>query len=200
MNEISREPLCWPVGWKRLNCRFSAQFQRHSIAESKNEIIRQVNLLQGKQLIISSNLRLKKDGFPYSNQRMPEDQGIAVYFNLKDKPIVFACDKWNVISHNLWAIAKHIDALRGQERWGVGSIDQAFSGYKQLGYNNIQMGKVLPALWCEVLGFDNENKTIEEIKKRYRQLIKQHHPDHGGAQEEFIRITKAYKEGIRIIS
>ena len=36
------------------------------------------------------------------------------------------------------------------------------------------------------------NATPEEIKKAYRKLAMQHHPDRGGDQEQFKRVTEAY--------
>ena len=38
----------------------------------------------------------------------------------------------------------------------------------------------------------NRNATPEEIKKAYRKLAMQHHPDRGGDQEQFKRVTEAY--------
>jgi hypothetical protein len=60
------------------------------------------------------------------------DPGIAVYFTLGKKRVVLACDKWAAPQENIYAIAKHVEALRGQDRWGVGSIEQAFAGYMAL--------------------------------------------------------------------
>lgn len=50
----------------------------------------------------------------------------------------------------------------------------------------------LPSFFS-VLGFD-KIPTEEELKKRYRQLVKQEHPDRGGDVEKYEEITKAYKE------
>lgn len=33
----------------------------------------------------------------------------------------------------------------------------------------------------------------DELKKRWRELCRKHHPDHGGNQEDFLRVTHAYK-------
>jgi small-conductance mechanosensitive channel len=43
----------------------------------------------------------------------------------------------------------------------------------------------------KLMGLSN-NPTIEEVKKSYRKLSKIHHPDVGGTQTNFIRLTKAY--------
>lgn len=43
-----------------------------------------------------------------------------------------------------------------------------------------------------ILGLD-EDVTNEEIKNRYRSLIKLYHPDKGGDPKEFMKIRKAYE-------
>jgi curved DNA-binding protein len=45
--------------------------------------------------------------------------------------------------------------------------------------------------YYSILGV-NRNATPEEIKKAYRKQAMQHHPDRGGDQEQFKRITEAY--------
>ncbi|MBL8237297.1 MAG: hypothetical protein JNM66_07760 [Bryobacterales bacterium] len=77
----------------------------------------EIRKLGGKQIVISSNLELRLDGLPRAAQRTPADQGVAVYFTLNGRSQCFPCDRWSTIEHNLWAIAKSIEALRGLERW-----------------------------------------------------------------------------------
>lgn len=43
----------------------------------------------------------------------------------------------------------------------------------------------------EILGVD-ASADSKEIKSRYRSLAAQHHPDHGGDEETFKRVNKAY--------
>lgn len=45
----------------------------------------------------------------------------------------------------------------------------------------------------DVLGLD-EHAGEEEIKRRYRALAAQHHPDKGGNEETFIEIRQAYEQ------
>jgi len=43
------------------------------------------------------------------------------------------------VSDNIAAIAAHIEALRAQERYGVGTIEQAFAGYSALEHRTWQI-------------------------------------------------------------
>lgn len=45
----------------------------------------------------------------------------------------------------------------------------------------------------EVLGVSPESDR-EEIRRAYRSLLKDHHPDQGGSREEFLRIKDAYEQ------
>lgn len=45
----------------------------------------------------------------------------------------------------------------------------------------------------ETLGI-SPDASISEVRRRYRRLLKEHHPDHGGSRERFLRIQRAYEE------
>lgn len=66
---------------------------------------------------------------------------------------------------------------------------------REQSYQTHQNDKNVPGLpsFFTVLGF-TEIPTEEELKKRYRQLVKKEHPDRGGDVEKYEEITKAYKE------
>jgi len=188
MNEdITNYPLSWPFGWERTSPsnRERSRFDRHSIIQGARALDKEIGLMNGDNYIISTNIKIRSDGLPYSNQSTPDDPGVAVYFDWKDKPIVFACDKWWTVEDNLWAIVKHIEALRGQERWGVGSLDQAFAGYA-----------ALPAPsenWWDILGV-SQRASNEEIEQAYRNLAKIYHPDRpGGSHDMMSHINQAYE-------
>lgn len=189
-DDITNFPLSWPYGWARTepNQRRRSQFGFHSVAQGARVLDNEIRLMRGRNMIISTNLRVKANGLPYSNQRTPEDPGVAVYFEWKSKPIVFACDRYKTVEDNLWAIAKHIEALRGQERWGVGSLDQAFAGYAALPDPDHRT-------WWDVLGVPR-TASKEEIRRAYLDMVKVLHPDVPvtGHQEMFIQVQRAYEE------
>lgn len=187
---INAYPLSWPATWKRTAAyqRKNAQFADRSLAKARDFVLDQIRLLKGRDVIVSTNVQLRNDGLPRSGQKAPADPGVAVYFVLNGQPKVLACDKWYTVEDNLWAVGKHIEAIRGQQRWGVGTVDQAFMGYD-----------ALPApktAWWEVLGVERD-ANLEEIQSAYRQRAKETHPDAGGNREDFERIQTAWEAALR---
>jgi hypothetical protein len=189
-------PLQWPVGrprterWKRERANFETTFAR-----SRDDITHEVALLTGKSLkwggpevIISTNTALRRDGLPLAGQRNPDDPGVAVYFAYKGKPMSFACDRWDKIEHNMRAIVKTIEALRGIARWGTGDmLEAAFTGFTQIGAPDAKRP------WWEVLGL-SQRASDEERLTAYRRLRSEHHPDRGGHAHRFDEVERAYRE------
>ena len=190
-------PLHWPNGWPRSAHQERSRFggkRGMTIADGVNEVLHELNLLRASHVVISTNLEVRLDGLPRSNQRMPEDTGVAVYFKLNGGKRVLACDRWDRVEHNLRAVAKHIEALRGMDRWGVGTVEQAFTGYAALP----EPGRRKP--WSEVLGYDSDGVdglTAEEVNDRYRDLSRRRHPDAGGSDEAFRDLTRARDEALK---
>jgi DnaJ-like protein len=176
-NEQSAYPLSWPQHRKRTNYRDSAPFGPHSINDCTYALSREISLLGARRFVISTDIELRQDGLPYSNQKAPADPGAAVYFDLKGKPVVMACDKWNKVEHNLWAIVKHIEAIRGTTRWGVGELAQAFAGYTALP----PPADMRP--WYDVLGV-KENCTLAEARAAWIEGAKKFHPDSNGGDHK----------------
>lgn len=191
---VSSYPLTWPMGWKRTRSPRRSRFRDHSVAQATKVVLRQLEILRVRQsdVVISTNVELRLDGLPRSNRRAPEDSGAAVYFRRKGVPLVLACDTWNDVAANLWAIAKHIEALRGQERWGVGSLEQAFSGYAALPEPPAET-------WWRILGFESE-VSIEDARRAFRALAKVHHPDAGGDSSAFARISGAWATAQEVLA
>jgi hypothetical protein len=186
MNEKNSYPLSWPQGWKRHTKHGNPNFSRRSVEVAVTEILRQFKLMgvRDYQLIISTNLQLRQDGYPKSNQPNPSDPGVAVYFKLNGQDRVMATNKWYRVEDNLWAIAKHVDAMRAQARWGVGDISQAFAGYTAL------MSGAEKKDWRTVFGASSST-PVSVITDTFRDLARRAHPDNGGSHERMAEINQA---------
>lgn len=200
-------PLSWPQGWPRAQHRRSAAFSRKDskgfMAPVTTEIGRkrladELERLNAREIILSTNIELRADGHPKAQQRYMPDPGVAVYFTLKSKPTVLACDKWNTVGDNMVAIAKHIEALRGMDRWGVGSIEQAFAGYQAL---------PAPDPWWKVLGLSEQGGrpvniawSEASIREAWARRSRECHPDRpGGSHDKMAAVNAARDEGLALI-
>ena len=187
MANIERYPLTWPTIYPRTPAQKlqKARFEV-SFAKARDELLHELELLGAKTRIISSNIPLRKDGLPYANTKEPIDKGVAVYFQLNNKPYALACDRWDATKDNLRAIGLHVAAMRGMERWGVGNLEQAFAGYQALPASSNKSRN-----WWDVLGV-KQNATPAEIKEAYKELVRRHHPDAGGTHAQMLEINWAY--------
>ena len=191
---ITASPLAWPANWPRSRVQQRSNFGVYSFERMRTEVLRELKLLKAQDVIISSNLRIRQDGFPYSGQRQPEDTGIAVYFMLNGQQQCIPCDKWTKVEDNLRAIVKTIEALRGIERWGAKEmVDAAFTGFKALPEAIITPEPV--ENWWTILDVDPDADSVL-IARAYKQKLMKAHPDHGGTAAEFQKVRKAYEEGM----
>lgn len=205
LDDVTRYPLDWPLGWKRTpsHQRRPALFRRHvqasagngspyrrlerlSVGDGLDRLLGELRRLGASRVIVSSNLRVRSDGLPYAQQaKRLDDPGVAVYFQLKRQSLALACDKWTSAAENMAAIAGHIEAIRAQDRYGVGSLEQAFAGYKALPADTA-------ADWRKVFGFPADSRpTLDQVDSAFKAAARQRHPDLGGTDIEMAHVNRA---------
>jgi len=210
-------PLTWPEGWKRTpparrtRARFSkgervyssqpggSSWTRHrevTIADGVRRVLAELErfgVVQG-DAIISTDVRTRLDGPPYSNGREPDDPGAAVYWRRpEDREMrCMAIDRYDRVADNLAAIAATLDAMRAIERHGGAQIlERAFTGFTALPSPET----VTAPGWRSVLGIDPAAAvTRDMVEHRYKILRSAHHPDKGGSTEAFHAVTRAYEQ------
>lgn len=222
ITNLSAYPLKWPDGWPRTpaHARRGGKFNKgerqystqpgsnHSWVHRKDlsisdatkrvlDELKRLGVVHGDS-IISTNLVLRLDGYPRSDQRAPDDPGVAVYWQkIGDGPgpmKVMAIDQYQRVADNLAAIAATLEAMRAISRHGGGQImERAFTGFT-----------ALPAPdWRPVLGFPSGAQvTKDEVQARFRALAMKHHPDNGDEPdaELFGRITEAKDRALKALS
>lgn len=198
-------PLSWPAGrprterWRRERGKFEVTFAR-----ARDNIVAEIGRLAGRypdpQIVISTNIALRRDGLPLANQRQPDDPGVAVYFLYKKRQMSFACDRWQKVEHNMQAIAKTIEALRGIARWGSGDmLEAAFTGFTALPPPPAAGPGAPPAPapaarkhWRDVFGTGVHNRA--QLQDVYRRLAGAYHPDRGGDASKMAELNRARDE------
>lgn len=191
---IENYPLHWPAGKPRTPAhkiepsRFEPGNRPTEVANVQSELQR----LGAKNVIVSTNLRLRGDGLPYARDRAPTDCGVAVYFDYSGGQKCFACDRWRTIEENLRAIFKSIEAIRGLERWGSKEfVDAAFTGFTALPAPGQQSGRP----WRAVFNMpDNWQPSAEALTARFRELAKVRQHDQVEMLELNVARSTAQKE------
>lgn len=183
---VSAFPLQWPDGRLRkpANRRKRAQFSRKvwnghynasrelTVADALARLQDELDRIGARYPVVSSNLETRLDGLPRSGQREPNDPGVALYFHLNGKPHCMPCDTFDRVADNIAAIAKHIEATRAIDRFGVATVSEMFAGFQALP----RPGQAESALWWNVLRV-SQNATKAEIVAAYRNLAAELHPD-----------------------
>lgn len=189
-------PLAWPQDRPRTKLRTIGRFSTTrrnadqnshkskpvTLAEARARLAEELDRLNGRSPILSSNVELRIDGNPRSGLPEPRDPGVAVYFQLKDKPIVLACDRYNEVAQNVAAIAAHIDAIRRIERYGVATTEQMFTGFLAL------PAPIVVDDWRAALG---NPASLPEAEAAFRERIAEVHPDRPGGSHAAAAILTA---------
>ncbi|WP_422097530.1 J domain-containing protein [Variovorax sp.] len=192
---ISAYPLTWPAhrprtpGYRIERSGFDRQ---RSFAVVRDELVREIDRLGGRSLIISTNIPLRQDGLPYATFSRIRDFGVAVYFKYRGQDMCFVCDRWTRIEDNMHAIVKTIDALRGVARWGSGDMmAAAFTGFAALPAPAVPDWQAVLELRELIL------PTRDDIERAYRRLASLHHPDRGGSADRMAQINRAREQALQ---
>lgn len=212
---IAAYPLQWPEGWPRtrperrtwakfekITKRYDTESGRSvragrqnlSVSDGTQRVVKALELmgLGLDDIVISTNVQLRLDGLPRSNQPEPSDPGVAVYWqSKKGERKVMAIDRYARVADNLAAVAGTLEALRSIERWGGGQIlDRAFSGFTALP----APGQTHARGWREILRVDPDVNDLDAVKAQYRRLSSVHHPDKGGTEEAMSELNWAWAQ------
>lgn len=203
---ISRFPLQWPIGWKRIppggrkDASFSRRDQRLTIADGLQRILAELGRMgvHDDFVIVSSNLEERLDGRPRSSQANPADPGVAVYWQRggprSGNPMrCIAIDRYIKAADNMGAIAATLDAMRAIERHGGAQIqERAYAGFAAL---------PAPAAgqrdWWTVLELPRD-ANADQVREAYKALARLHHPDRpGGSDKVMAELNKARDQALQ---
>lgn len=123
----------------------------------------------------------------------PDDSGVCVYFNWNGSSLCIPVDRYDRVEHNLQAIYHILEADRTKLRHGGFEFVMA---EKQGKTNLLTDGS--EKNWRDVLGV-SESAGLEEAKKKYRELARQHHSDRGGNDETMAAINKAWEAAKKVL-
>jgi hypothetical protein len=175
--------------------RFRRSGRFWTFAEARNALNDELDRLGARNLVLSSNYEFRLDGQPSAKAGNPLDRGIAVYFTLKGKQMVMACDQHVRAEENMRSLTLAIEAMRQLERHGGGiMMERAFEGFQAL------PAPVATRPWREVLGLVGEkNPTAEQVNHHFKIKAKSAHPDAGGSDAAMAELNASKAEALKEI-
>jgi hypothetical protein len=185
-------PLQWPSNIPQAKRTQSSRFDS-TLFQALENVEHSLELLandSGKKIgniVFSSNVTL--------GDLNPDDSGVCVYFNWNGADLCIPVDRYDKVQDNLQAIYHILEADRTKLRHGGLEFVMA---EKQGKTNLISDGS--DKNWRDVLGFDNGKISMSQVKKRYRELAKQHHSDRGGNDTTMAAINRAWEEAKKELS
>jgi hypothetical protein len=195
-------PLAWPEGWPRTppaeqrdgRAAFKRQLdngryrsgQPWTFAAARDALLEEIGRHGAMTCVVSTNFALDRRFLAVEGKRRPDDQGVAVYFQRKGRPIVMACDRYRDAEGNMRSLTLALEALRQLERHGGGvMMERAYEGFTAL---------PAPKRWWEVLGVPAD-ATPDDIERAYRAKARHAHPDAGGSEAAMSELNRARDEG-----
>jgi hypothetical protein len=201
---VDAYPCYWPEGWPRTarHARKSSHYQV-TFARARDEISRRLRLMYAAEIVISTNIPLRRDGLPLAGTAQPEDPAVAVYWAERGaytdgrqqyRYRVIACDHWLRVDENMRAAGLAIDALHALQRTGATQvIEKAFTGFTALPATAGASRRT----WREVFQWRTEWRvTPENIAAQYRLLAFKYHPDTGGTDADMIELNTAREQAL----
>ncbi|CAA2106139.1 J domain-containing protein [Variovorax paradoxus] len=215
---ITAFPLAWPPGWRRTaaDARTYGRFgttkqssagnwrsvQDITVAAATQRLRAELDRMavRGDDLVLSTNLKLRLDGLPRSDQAQPADPGAAVYWNdpWTSAPRCMAIDRYTKVEMNIAALAATIEAMRAIERHGGAVVlERAFTGFAALPAPIVAGMK---RHWREVLQYGDGRPDAAIIRGCYRTLASLAHPDRaGGSTERMAELNQARDDALKEI-
>lgn len=200
-------PLAWPEGWPRTPKGSLARgdnFKQETyksygestykarvpitFANARDKLYAELERLHASNVVVSSNHPVDIRGVPIEAKRRVEDEGVAVYFQYQDRPMVMACDRYDTAAANMRSLGLAIEALRQLERHGGGvMMERAFSGFSAL---------PPPRSCWTILGIEKAGTSEKAIRDAWRRKIATAHPDQGGSDSAAAELNRARDEAL----
>ena len=191
---IPAYPLAWPAAWKRTAVRTEAKFSQRGKALSVAQAVERVRAELGRMgvnqndVVVSTNVPLRLDGWPRSDGGNPLDPGAAVYWMRRKQTQVMAIDTYYRVADNLAAIAACLDAMRALDRHGGEILNRAFTGFTAL------PAPLAEPQWWGILECPRD-APLDVIRAQYRRIAAQAHPDRPhGSTERMAAVNRAWEQ------
>ena len=114
---------------------------------------------------------------------------MKISFTSKQRPLVFATDRFDRWQDNVRAIALGLEALRKVDRYGISDTGQQYAGWAALPESS-ETAESAASIIADIAQLPLE-AVLNRPKHGYRQALIRAHPDRGGTVAALERVQNA---------
>lgn len=181
--DITTRPIdLWPGEQTRSRRRAPFGANWGSTVKIVEHELRQLNARQVVMQLAITEEDIRLDGKPRAHARASHP-GVILAFESKWGPLKFSVDTFDQWQDNLRAIALGMEALRKVDRYGVTKRGEQYTGWKAL------PASTDPADAIQTV--EQARAVLAEYGGDLRRALMETHPDRGGNETDFRRVTRA---------
>lgn len=154
--------------------------------------------LSAKAVVLELAFRevdIRADGSGPKARAVARHPGVILSFTGKHGPLRIACDRFVSWQDNLRAIGLGLHDLRRLDRYGIVRRGEQYSGWRQIpaaAGNGVLSREEAARVLADLSSFSvSWILAGEGWRDAYRQAALRTHPDHGGRNEDFLRVQSA---------
>ncbi len=167
-------PLTFPTGWTRtaqgattVNRQFS---KTTTIEDALHYLQDEIAAIHADSAILYTNYESIHN--PGMRSKRGNSEGASLQLTVKGASGFLACDQWNTVAHNLYALHLAVRHLRMFEEWGVATADFMLSAFSDKAAQTRAVQSTGMADWMITLGL-GPTATLDDANAMYRQRAKQ---------------------------
>ncbi|MFC6757911.1 MULTISPECIES: J domain-containing protein [Haloarcula] len=182
----------WPAGFERTDPeqRDTNGKYRVSLHEAVDELAVELDRLDVDDWRLETAMRhqSRNPNYPYANQSEPADSSVVLRWSMDGEQFAVACDAYSRVRDNVRTVGLYVREKRKMEARPVTTGESEFANAR---LPSGEDGAIVTDRSAhEVLGVDRD-ATPSEIRRAFRERVKEAHPDHGGSEAELQNVREA---------
>lgn len=186
-------PLAWPPGQPvtpRGAQKADHGFPPHLTLEEGVAFLDQELAEMGSTGVL--HLDIEQPLVPRLRKKVGSRTGACLHLRYMGGAYVIACDQWQTIAHNVYALHLGLRQWRNIERWGLGGLDKLLAGMEAGAIARAAAGTTGGNGWMEGLGL-GPTATLDDAVAVYHRRAKQAAQD-GAALTDLNRFMEEARE------
>ncbi|SEH14627.1 DnaJ domain-containing protein [Natronorubrum sediminis] len=184
------ERLEWPAGFERTPTDDQTRNRNFdvSLSQAFDDLEAELSRLEVDSFRYSFDANQRKsDQRPYSRAN-PDSPAFVLRWSMSGEQYAVACDRFSRLRDNVRTVGLYVREKRKMEQRPVVTGESEFANARLPPADDEPIAAREPP--HEILDVDS-NASASEVRRAFREQVKDAHPDNGGSSAEFQRLTAA---------